>query len=213
MRSKKPVQASAPKAASQPVAQTNAASLSCAVESGTRRAAIVDDALRRFGKAKELSTTGDDKDLKTATDQMVQLTQDYPWFAVAHRGLAQLQSRRGNWIGSYTAYNRSLGFPSHPADREQVAAQLRLLEERQPALKLYGEGERSALVKDWVKAEALARQVIDQKPQFPLAHRLLGDALAQRTKRPEAAAAYEAYLRLEPFAPDRERIETWLQKK
>lgn len=186
---------------------------SCSVESGSRRAAVVDDALRRFGKAKELAATGEDKDLKAATDQMVQLTQDYPWLALAHNGVGQLQTQRRNWIAAYTAYDRVLGFPSHPADRERVTAQLRMLEERQPALRAYGDAERSVQAKDLAKAEQLARNVIEQKPQFPLAHRLLGDMLAQSPKRSaEAVSAYEQYLKLDPFSPDRDRIDAWLLK-
>ena len=215
---RKPKQAPPAAAAQKPVVQgialPEAQDAPACLETGPQRAAILDDALRRYGKAQALAKSGDDKDLKAATDLLTRLTQDYPWFAPAHTGLGSVQATRGNWTGAYTAYKRRLlFFSSHPADRERAMAELRLLEERQPALRTYAEGEKVAKDRNWPKAAELMQVVIQQKPQFALAHRLLGDALAQQSKRTEAIAAYEQYVRLDPFSPDRPQVEHWLTEQ
>ena len=72
------------------------------------------------------------------------------------------------------------------------------------ALALFAANERP-------EAEATLRALLEREPSYATAHYLLGNMLASREAWSDAAAAYRAYLRLEPRGPSsgqaRERLE------
>lgn len=134
-----------------------------------------------------------------------------PWLVQAQWAIARAEHARGNYVWAYMAYKRyTYAAAVHAEDRAEAVARLKELEKKEPAFAAYAQAEEAALTKSWPKAVELARLAIDRKPKFPLAHRLLGVALASSGQDDAAVDAYAEYIALEPDAPEKVELEEFI---
>jgi predicted Zn-dependent protease len=140
-----------------------------------------------------------------------QLLRTAPWLSQAQWAIARAELARGNFVWAYMAFKRyTYAAAVNADDRAEAVARLKELEKKEPAFAAYAAAEEHALAKRWAKAAELARVAIDRKPKFPLAHRLLGVALASIGQDDAAVDAYSEYIALEPDAPEKVELEEFI---
>ena len=146
------------------------------------------------------------------TNALRALSAKHPWFAVAQLELGRAEDARHSWLWAYVAYKRYLvAAPSTP-DRAAIAARLLELEEKVPALKDFGDGERAAAAGDWRAAITAFEASIAKKPAFTLPYLALADAKVRLGDNTGAKIAYAAYLELDQDAPDRKECTAILER-
>lgn len=168
----------------------------------------LEKAATTYGSAQEKVRQGN---VREGVNDLRALLRTAPWLVQAHWAIAKAEHTRGNFVWAYMAYKRyTYAAAVHPDDRAEAFAKLRELEKKEPAFAAYAAAEEAALAKQWKKSIEQARLAIDRKPKFPLAHRLLGVALASNGEDDAAVAAYAEYVALDPDAPERVELEDYL---
>jgi hypothetical protein len=164
----------------------------------------LDTALAHYGEAQKKVADGFVPEGIAAFKTLLQQT---PWLTLAHYAIGRAEDGRSAWIWAYISYRRYVAAVPAGAANADVRKRMAELEVKVPALKDYADAEREAQAQNWPVVVALCGASIAKKPNFALAHKLLGVALSQMGKGEGAAAAFRAYLDHDPDAPDRVDIE------
>lgn len=160
-----------------------------------------DDAVAYYAAAEE--QLGKDFPAE-ALKSLKKLAKRHPWFAPAHWRAATIEEQRNGWLPAYIHYIQYIDTAGPGADA-RLTPVLEALEQKVPALALFGEARRSA---DVMFALARAQSSAELRPNFPLPHRLMGKLRAERGDHARAVGHYRTYLELEPDAPDAAAIAT-----